>query len=208
MRDDERSSRGPFDFDPTGMWQFMADIQRLGVEMASSVAGRFSRMVEESMGTQAANGPETSGFGPDAQRAVDAWFEMMRASWDAWVAMMRTSAAAWPWPAPGAPHLAFEATPAGGKARRTAYVHNQSDAEAQVSVSATSLVGAAGTIPTEAIKPKPSEVTIPARSTAEVGIKVKVPKDAAPGRYAGVLSATTDPPTEVVMTITVTAADS
>jgi uncharacterized membrane protein len=46
--------------------------------------------------------------------------------------------------------------------------------------------------------------SVAAGASEEIAVAVTVPADAAPGRYLGVVRATTDPVTEVALSLTVT----
>ena len=207
-----------FDLDPTGMWRLFTDVQRLGFETAATVARRFGQIVEEDLGPRAATsstptGP-SNGASPEerlaatAQAAVDAYAELMQASWDAFNAVAELAMRPWPWIGghPASSRLDLPVVTAGGVTSGSVYVHNTSPSPLHhVDVATDGLIGPDGAV----IKPKAVRFT-PGRvddigpgKHAAVEVAVSVSGKAPPGRYVGVIRAFTTPPTEIVLAVEV-----
>lgn len=212
-----------FDFDVTGMWRLFTDVQRLGFETAASVARRFGRMVDEDLGPRwgvsrdktsadkddaAVTSPEDR-IGDTIQSAMEAYAELMQASWEAFNAVVDlTLDISRPWVRGMSRDLVELETTAGGEAAEGSfYLHNTTyEVTGEVVVSTDGLIGPGGaTIPADAVKLKPPSIkSIPAGKSQEVKIEVEV-GDVTPGRYVGQLQATTNPVTQLDLAIVITA---
>jgi len=221
----ESSGDRLFDFDATGMWRLFTDVQRLGFETAASVARRFGRLVEEDLGPRwrpESTAAKDQGTGDNSyadsaeerlnatvQSAMDAYAELMQASWDAFNAIMDlTLDMARPW-LPGRGGHGVELTAASGeRATGSIYIHNTSSVAAEkIVVSADGLIGPGGElIKSDTVTIEPAEIeSIAAGGKAEVKITVSLDAKAVPGRYVGLLRASTQPPTELQLAVVVVA---
>lgn len=195
-----------------GMWRVFSDVQRLGFETAANVAQRFGAMADRDLGADAGkaddSGDPTTTLGADAEKMVDAYFDLMQVSWDVFGSFVRASAAAWSNAAGGNQVRLSDAAP-GEKARGTIHLHNSAEKDVEgVEVTMSDLVGASGVIDAAAVTIDPRRVSIAGGRSAAVTVVVAVPDDAGPGLYTGVASAPFEPRAEVAVTLRVLTADS
>lgn len=220
MTDPKRDD--PLDFDVTGVWRLFTDVQRLGFETAAAVARRFGTLIEEDLGPRwgvsrdkAADSQETGRQAPEdrlgktVESAMNAYADLMQASWDAFNAVMDLSLdIARPWIRGMArDQVKLEGTANKGAATGSFYLHNTaSKATGEIRVSSHGLIGPAGkTIDAASIGFEPAEVdSIPPGGHQEVKIEVALAKDITPGRYVGQIEATTDPATQLDLAVVVT----
>lgn len=202
-------------FDPMGMWRLFSDVQRLGFETAANVAERFGAMADRDLGADAGqagaardSGEPATTFGADAEKMVDAYFDLMQVSWDVFGSFVRASVAAWSGAVGGNQVRLSDARP-GEKARGAIHLHNSADKDVEgAKVEISDLVGASGVIDSDAATIDPRKVSIAAGQSASVAVVVAVPDDAGPGLYTGVASAPFEPRAEVAVTLRVLPGDS
>ena len=165
-------------------------VRRFGLVSADLVVDRYVRLAEqltdELPGTQ--RRPAVPRLADATTGLAGAWLRLLEVT----AALADRSAG----DATAVPSLQLPGAEPGGVAEAAVWVHNTTSAPATVELTATPLTAPGGTaVGADAVRLLPARLDpVPARSSAEVRLRVDVPATQEPGRYQGLLLSSTGQP--------------
>lgn len=183
---EERPGRSPVD-----------DVRRFGLLSADTVVDRYVRLVAQAIdgetlagprppegilgGLEGRDGPDTDGLAEGTARLATAWLHLLEAT-----ASLADRAAGTATPVG---RLELPTTGPGLAAQGAIWVHNTTASPAPVELAVTTLAGPAGlVVPADAVSFAPVRVDpVPARASAEIRVRVRVPNGQGPGLYQGLI---------------------
>lgn len=165
-------------------------VRRFGLVSADLVVDRYVRLAEqltdELPGTL--RRPAVPRLADATTGLAGAWLRLLEVT----AALADRSAG----DATAVPSLQLPDAEPGGVAEAAVWVHNTTSAPATVELTATPLTAPGGTaVGADAVRLLPARLDpVPARSSAEVRLRVDVPATQEPGRYQGLLLSSTGQP--------------
>lgn len=172
------------------------DVRRFGLLSADTVVDRYVLLVDRAIDGETLAAPRLEGVlggpeGPDVTdtgwlaegtaRLATAWLNLLEAT-----ASLADRAAGTATPVG---RLELPPTEPGFAAQGAIWVHNITASPAPVELAVTTLVGPAGlVVPADALSFAPVRVDpVPARASAEIRVRVRIPDGQGPGRYQGLI---------------------
>jgi hypothetical protein len=225
----------------SAMWGLVDDVQRMAMEAAGVVLDQFRSTAGRMLGRADVTGgaasarpgagwriPDPAAAGPDVKRMVDAWVDLMQASWSACASFVQSTGSPMSGsgttadegvdlpttrstaPAGADQRVDLPTTVAGSTVIGRLWVRNTSaEAAGGVALVASNLIDGAGhQMAAGALTFDPPVVdSVAPGESVPVALQVAVPPDTADGTYHGVVLATTQPPSVVVVSVAVSAGE-